>query len=141
VIQIAYSFLISVRQHLRSWYALEADISSMQSTTRLTIFETMTSGCVCGYSMIDGSICHFKFPNVVVLIHFRRSGHFLHNFDKCLLQNMHINFYLNRFIHLLLNRTQCTKINKHTDTNDSNDYIWQTQNENFARFLRHGVLE
>jgi len=47
---------------------------------------------------VDGSICHFKFPNVVLEHYIRRSGHFMHSFVKCLSRDMPTDFYWKRFI-------------------------------------------
>ena len=39
---------------------------------------------------VQGSICDFKFPKVVLA---RISGYFMHSFVKCLFQDMPTNFY------------------------------------------------
>ena len=123
--------VISVSQHLKSWYSLEADILSMWCKDDVTYYTfddfwdnnyqsclwlfNNSLKCTCTALMAQ-SVNSNVISQASADTYFRWSGHFMHCFVKCLFRNMRTNYYWNRYIF----------------------YRHKTKNK-LARFLRHGL--
>jgi len=100
--------IVTVRGHLRSWYVLEADISSILckddvTYKRVTIFETKTASRGYRYPIkmynvhattacVHDTICHFKFPKVV-WADILGDASTRRSFVKCFFQDMSTIFF------------------------------------------------